>query len=157
MNKMTTKKINYMVACVFELARRYQVTTRAAFLCLYQYQGLQFLDEFYDIEHTLSIEDVLDDLENICHQNGGKLQGGSITPCENGVIDKMNQHEWSAECITHDIVSCIMMGDGVDTITAMCRFFTSATHEKLMDEKNGLHRESVECVYSMYVAECGQY
>ena len=74
MSELTRKTINYTVACVNEFARRKQMTTRAAFLYLYQYQGLKFLEEFYDVEHTLSMEDALDDLENICHQNGGKLQ-----------------------------------------------------------------------------------
>lgn len=74
MSEMTRKMLNYTIACVNEFAHRKQMTNRAAFLYLYHYQGLKFLEEFYDIEHTLSMEDALDDLENICHQNGGKLQ-----------------------------------------------------------------------------------
>ena len=74
MSETTRKAVDYAVACVNEFARRKGMTSRAAFLYLYQYQGLQFMQEFYDVEHTLSMEDALDDLENICHQNGGKLQ-----------------------------------------------------------------------------------
>ena len=74
MSETTRKTVDYAVACVNEFARRKGMTSRAAFLYLYQYQGLKFLQEFYDVEHTLSMEDALDDLENICHQNGGKLQ-----------------------------------------------------------------------------------
>ena len=74
MSEATRKTVDYAVACVNEFARRKGMTSRAAFLYLYQYQGLQFMQEFYDVEHTLSMEDALDDLENICHQNGGKLQ-----------------------------------------------------------------------------------
>lgn len=74
MSETTRKMVDYTVACVSEFAHRKKMTTRAAFLYLYQYQGLKFLEEFYDVEHTLSMEDALDDLENICHQNGGKLQ-----------------------------------------------------------------------------------
>ena len=74
MSETTRKTVDYAVACVNEFARRKGMTSRAAFLYLYQYQGLQFMQEFYDVEHTLSMEDALDDLENICHQNGGKLQ-----------------------------------------------------------------------------------
>ncbi|MDO4483728.1 MAG: DUF3791 domain-containing protein [Clostridia bacterium] len=73
MSEATRKTINYVVACVDEFARRKKMTSRAAFLYLYQYQGLQFLEEFYDVEHTLSMEDALDDLELICRRNGGKL------------------------------------------------------------------------------------
>lgn len=74
MSELTKKTINYTVACVNEFAHRKQIPPRAAFFYLYQYQGLKFLEEFYEIEHTLSMEDALDDLENICRQNGGKLQ-----------------------------------------------------------------------------------
>ncbi|MDO5436205.1 MAG: DUF3791 domain-containing protein [Clostridia bacterium] len=74
MSELTRKTVNYTVACVNEFARRKQIHPRTAFFYLYQYQGLKFLEEFYEVEHTLSIEDALDDLENICHQNGGRLQ-----------------------------------------------------------------------------------
>ena len=33
----------------------------------------QFLKEFYDVEHTLSFEEVLDDLTVICRRNGGAV------------------------------------------------------------------------------------
>lgn len=74
MSEATKKTIDYAVVCVNEFARRKQIPPRNAFFYLYQYQGLRFLEEFYETEHMLSIEDTLDDLENICHQNGGKLQ-----------------------------------------------------------------------------------
>lgn len=73
MSDLTRNTIRYSVACVNLFARRKHLTGREAFLYLYQYKGLQFLEEFYDVEHTLSFEDVLDDLEIICRQNGGAL------------------------------------------------------------------------------------
>ena len=33
--------------------------------------GIEFLKEFYDIERTLSFDDVMDDLATICRKNGG--------------------------------------------------------------------------------------
>ena len=53
MSETTRKTVDYAVACVNEFARRKGMTSRAAFLYLYQYQGLQFMQEFYDVEHTL--------------------------------------------------------------------------------------------------------
>lgn len=74
MSELTKKTIDYTVACVNEFAHRKQISSRSAFFYLYQYQGLKFLEEFYEVEHTLSIEDALDDLETVCRRNGGKLQ-----------------------------------------------------------------------------------
>lgn len=35
---------------------------REAYIYLTRFEGIEFLKEFYDVEHTLSFEDVLDDL-----------------------------------------------------------------------------------------------
>lgn len=67
------KRLNYTVACVNEFARRKHIHPSEAFLYLYQHQGISFLSDCYDIEHTLSLEDALDDLETICHKHGGML------------------------------------------------------------------------------------
>lgn len=65
------KRINYTVACVHEFAKQFQISGKAAFQYLDQYKGIQFLKENYDIEHTLSIEDAVDDLVLLCRKNGG--------------------------------------------------------------------------------------
>lgn len=65
------KRINYMVVCVNEFANRYRMTPKEAFNYLYSYDGISFIKENYDIEHTLSIEDAIDDLAVVCRNNGG--------------------------------------------------------------------------------------
>ena len=40
---------------------------------LQKYEGLQFLNEFYDVEHTLPLADTLESLQKICARNGGSL------------------------------------------------------------------------------------
>lgn len=67
------KEINYAVACVSEFANRYNLSTKEAFQYLYKYKGIEFLKENYEIEHTLSLDDALDDLFIICKNNGGTL------------------------------------------------------------------------------------
>ncbi len=67
------KKINYTVVCINEFAEKNSMDPRAAFLYLYDHKGIEFLDEHYDVEHTLSLEDAIDDLTLICSQNGGGL------------------------------------------------------------------------------------
>ena len=67
------KKIDYTVVCVNEFAQQYSLDPRTAFLYLYKHKGIQFLDEHYEIEHTLSLDDAIEDLTAICGQNGGYL------------------------------------------------------------------------------------
>ncbi len=38
---------------------------------LYAYKGIEFIKENYDVEHTLSFDDAVDDLTLICRNNGG--------------------------------------------------------------------------------------
>lgn len=68
----------------------------------------------------------------------------------------MSKQEQLAEYITQDIVSYIMEDNGIDMITAMHRFFSSLTYEKLMDPETGLYRESSAYVYDIYGDECLQ-
>lgn len=67
------KQINYAVACVSEFARKHGLNVKEAFHFLFQYKAIEFLKENYDIEHTLPLDDALDDMLTICEQNGGIL------------------------------------------------------------------------------------
>lgn len=73
MPKELKKQINYTVVCINEFARKKRLHPQTAFLYLYKYKGLTFLKENYEIEHTLSLDDAIDDLEIICKKNGGEL------------------------------------------------------------------------------------
>lgn len=73
MSEQTRKQVNYTVACIHEFARRKKISQRDAFLFLHRYSGISFLNEFYDVEHTLSLEDAMEDLETVCRKNGGVL------------------------------------------------------------------------------------
>lgn len=67
------KQINYAVACVSEFAYRHNLKIKDAFRFLFQYKAIEFLKEHYDIEHTLSLDDALEDMMLICEKNGGIL------------------------------------------------------------------------------------
>ena len=73
MTVLQRKQIDYTVVCVNEFAKRKKIHSTEAFCYLDKYKGIQFLKENYEIEHTLSIEDAIDDLELICKNNGGHL------------------------------------------------------------------------------------
>lgn len=67
------KQINYTVACVSEFAHEHNLTIKEAFCFLFEYKAIEFLKENYDIEHTLPLDDALNDMMIICKKNGGML------------------------------------------------------------------------------------
>lgn len=73
MSKTVLDKINYLVALITEFARAHRISTAQAYAYLQQWKGLDFIDEFYDVEHTLSFENTVEDLTTYCHRMGGQL------------------------------------------------------------------------------------
>ncbi|MDO4287882.1 MAG: DUF3791 domain-containing protein [Eubacterium sp.] len=74
MLKTIRKQIDYTVVCVNEFARKKALHPRTAFLYLYNHKGIDFIKNYYDIEHTLSLDDAIEDLDIICKNNGGILE-----------------------------------------------------------------------------------
>jgi hypothetical protein len=72
-NTQQMNLINYMVVCINEFASRFNMSSKEAFDYLDKFHGLSFLKENYEIEHTLSIDDAIDDMVLICQKNGGYL------------------------------------------------------------------------------------
>lgn len=66
-------RIPFVNACIRAFAQRFGLDTQAAFRYLMRFQGIAFLDEYYDVEHLLSIRDAVDDLVLVCKKNGGAL------------------------------------------------------------------------------------
>lgn len=73
MERELRNKIDYLVVCVNDYADRHGIPAPAAFDYLVRHKGLDFLDECYDVEHTLSLETALDDLDAVCARNEGAL------------------------------------------------------------------------------------
>ena len=73
MSREEINKIDYMVVCVNEFAERFIMNYKDAFNYLLKYNAIKFLNENYGIEHTLSIEDAIDDIVIIAKNNGGNL------------------------------------------------------------------------------------
>lgn len=67
------KQINYVVVCVSEFAQKHNLAMKEAFRFLFEYKAIEFLKENYDVEHTLPLEDALEDMLMICEKNGGVL------------------------------------------------------------------------------------
>jgi hypothetical protein len=66
-------KMSYIIAVVSEFAAKYSLNPQQAYRYLDRFKGIDFVDEFYSIEHTLPFEDVVSDLSVYCHKNGGAL------------------------------------------------------------------------------------
>ena len=73
MSKIDTSQINWTVVCVYEFAKDKAMKPKAAFRYLLSCGGIQYLKDFFAIEHTLSWDDTIEALDIICRQNGGQL------------------------------------------------------------------------------------
>lgn len=65
--------IPYINLIVRRFAERFRLTVQEAFRYLYNFKGIHFLNEFYDVEHTVSVDDAIVDLITVCKKNGGQL------------------------------------------------------------------------------------
>jgi len=71
MSELKRNMINYMVVCVNDYADRHGYAFADSFDYLCRNKGLEFLEECYDAEHTLSLDEALEDLESVCKRNEG--------------------------------------------------------------------------------------
>lgn len=72
-DKEQSNRLAYFIGCIGAFAEKYSLTNSQAYRYLKRFSGLDFLDEFYEVEHTFSIEEAVDDLTAICQRNGGAL------------------------------------------------------------------------------------
>ena len=66
--------IAYVVAAISEFAKTHHISVREANNYLIRFKGLDFLTEHYDAEHLFSFEDSVQDLTQVCLNNGGGIQ-----------------------------------------------------------------------------------
>ena len=59
--------------CIFLFSRHFKMQVKDALQYLLTFGGISFLDENYEIEHTLPIDDTIDALRIICSRNGGQI------------------------------------------------------------------------------------
>jgi len=71
---MTDKRVQYYVLCVSAFSNKKNLDRCDAFNYLFDYKGIDFLIECYDAEHTLSLDDAVEDLTRVCKNNGGSIE-----------------------------------------------------------------------------------
>ena len=65
--------IEYIIALVNEFSKRYGLTEKQAYRYIRINKGIAFIEEHYDIMHTLSFEDAVDGVALYCRKSGGIL------------------------------------------------------------------------------------
>lgn len=65
--------IEYIVAAISEFAKRHLLTIKEASNYLLRFKGIDFLEQCYAAEHTLSVSDWVEDITAICKRNGGSI------------------------------------------------------------------------------------
>lgn len=70
---LTHNIIEYVNCCVGAFANRFNLTLTQAYAYLRRFKGIEFLIDCYDAEHTLSIDNAIEDITMLCQKNGGKL------------------------------------------------------------------------------------
>ena len=73
MQELEKDKIEYTVALVSNFAKKNSLSTTQAFNYLDRYQAIHFINQNYNIAHTLSFNDILEDLSLYCKNQGGIL------------------------------------------------------------------------------------
>lgn len=66
-------KIRYINMCIVEFGRKFGMPANMSFNYLKEHKALAFLDEVYAAEHTLSLEDALEDIQTISRRYGGTI------------------------------------------------------------------------------------
>lgn len=73
MSKSIKDRLNYLIALISEFAVAHQLSLQQAYLYLQQFKGLDFAEEFYDVEHTLSFDEAVEDITIYCKRMGGYI------------------------------------------------------------------------------------
>ena len=66
-------RIEYTVSLVSNFAKRYSLTTTQAFNYLDRFNAIYFVNQHYNVTHTLPFTEILDDLALYCKNHGGNL------------------------------------------------------------------------------------
>mgnify|MGYP000800897605 CR=1 FL=1 len=70
---LTHNIIEYVNCCVGAFANRFKLTLAQSYAYLRRFKGIDFLIDCYAAEHTLSIEDAVEDIMLLWQKNGGRV------------------------------------------------------------------------------------
>ena len=67
-------RIYYYTMCVSAFSDKNGLSKQEVFNYLYDHNGIEFLVDCYEAEHTLSLDDAVEDLTLVCKNNGGTIE-----------------------------------------------------------------------------------
>ena len=70
----TKNRIDYTVMIVRDFADAHSMSPRQAHSYLRRYKAMDYMEQFYDVEHTLSPSDTVETLDIISRKNGGTIR-----------------------------------------------------------------------------------
>lgn len=74
MNKTEiVNRIEYVICCVGAFAEKFNISNADAYAYLNKYGAVNFLIDCYAAEHTLSIDNAVEDMKYICLKKGGDI------------------------------------------------------------------------------------
>lgn len=74
MSREESYQLKYTIALIAEFAKKFNIGKKQAYNYLKRFKGLSYLKSFYDVLHTLSFEEAIQDISIICRRNGGELK-----------------------------------------------------------------------------------
>ena len=78
MSQEIQNKAEYIVIFISEFARRFGLSAAQAYRYLNCYKAIAFLDEHYNVAHTQSFEDMVQNMAGYCQRYGVALVCNSI-------------------------------------------------------------------------------
>ena len=65
--------LEYVNCCVGAFANRFNLPMASAYAYLRRFKAIDFLIDCYSAEHTLSVENAVEDITLLCQKHGGRL------------------------------------------------------------------------------------
>lgn len=131
--------IEYIVTAISEFSKRHVLTIKEASNYLLRFKGIEFLEQCYAAEHTLSVKDWVDDITAICKRNGGGIEIEE-TRGTKGTMEK--NFQFLLEAISTDIIGWLIRDNRISLSEAISTWYNSETFEKVSGPKTGMYIES---------------
>jgi len=71
--KYNADKSRFLISAISNFSSKSNMDASRSYLYLLTFKGLDFLQEYEDIEQTLSDDEIYDDLIKVCRNNGGAI------------------------------------------------------------------------------------
>jgi hypothetical protein len=73
MAAVSIKQLEYLMVFVRMFADHFRISEKQAFNYLDRHKGLAFVRNHYDVMHTLDFDYAIQDVQEVCQSNGGRL------------------------------------------------------------------------------------